>query len=262
MNTLNNSMQFVLTAISSFQPVLMNHSDSPYLRRWRQDIASLFQVTIRIGIKSFHMALTALNTAKASHCNTFSNFRQNGNCRAWCVSDGKGRCDTAANAYCAIYNDDSICDCINSPLGNPQCNVASQDGVDVSELTSSCRNSGYWTSNMNSIIENGACPTTYNCRQDWDIDGASNIVHDNTMVQICGPGSGDDGGVAMGISGEVDPGVDRGGTIIIPGTDIELPQIPGLPEEDIISGIPNTLLVILILIVIEDIDYYYYRYLK
>jgi len=109
-------------------------------------------------------------------------------CRHWCITDGKGQCDASARIYCSNHDtaDDIICDCINSPLSNPQCDISTQDGEDVSELTAGCRNYGYWTSNMTSIIDNQACPSVYYCNQDWDIHGSENITHDNTMVQICG----------------------------------------------------------------------------
>ena len=197
-------------------------------------------------------ALNTLNAAKKIYCNNISKFTKSSDCRAWCASSGKGECDEAANAYCAIHIHDPICNCINSPLDTPQCGDMDMTkySSDVHEAVSSCRNSGYWTSNMNTMVTEGRCPTIVECKQDWNVGGSKNVLHNNIQVQVCG-GDGEDSDVErvkkIFEDGKVGGG---GGTTAIPGTDIELPRIPGLPEEDIISGIPNTLLVILILIVV------------
>lgn len=199
-------------------------------------------------------AQASIDIAKAVYCNNPNNYRNNPDCRDWCNTDGRGKCDRAVTDFCAdnANKDNNICSCINSPLVNPQCSVITQDGEDLSDVD--CQHGGgYWTSNMTAMVENQACPDTYNCRQDFNIGGSHSIVRDNWMIQVCGPGApipepGDEPPVLPETSRI--PVTTLIHTTTIPGTDISLPDIPGIPQEDFIKGFPNTLIVMFILIIV------------
>lgn len=127
----------------------------------------------------------ALNIAKSTYCNNIINYNNDDRCKSWCTQEGRGMCDTSTLDYCYRNENfnDPICACINSAIQNPQCNMV-LEGEDVSDST--CQNTGYWTSQMSAIIRDGACPSVYNCKQDFPIAGVDNIVRRNNMIQICG----------------------------------------------------------------------------
>ncbi len=192
-------------------------------------------------------AQASVNMSTAEYCNNPSTYKSNGDCRAWCNSTaGRGKCDNAVTDFChdTANKDNSICSCINSPLNFPQCSATTNEGVDVSDVD--CQHSGYLTSNMSQVIQNAACPTVYNCKQDFHLGGTNNIVRDQWMVQVCGP---------QPIPPVTTPSIQPSygiiaHTTIIPGTQLNLPDIPGVPMDDFVPGVPNTLLVLLFIMVL------------
>jgi len=181
------------------------------------------------------------------------NFTNAPDCQNWCVHGGKGKCDKAAAIYCS-YNtypncgpdDDCIpnsqlCSCINSMFGNPQCGGFASD-----HFTQNCRNGGYYTNNMNQMIEDAACPTQYCCIQNWNVSGKYDDEQNNIMKQLCGTSN-------VNSSDNSNESIQQPDHIVhtttFPGTDINLPNIPGMPQEDIILGFSNTLFLIILIIV-------------
>ena len=188
-----------------------------------------------------------LDTKRATYCNNPNNFANDQNCRTWCSTGGKGRCDDAALYYCrdggGHYHDD-VCSCINSPYTNPQCVTLSGDPDAVEDTN--CQLNGYWTNNQLTVIENKACSTEFHCNPTFNIEGSDNVAKDIQMTQYCGSNKKTVGGNNSNNSNKST----SIGTTTIPGTIINLPHIPGIPEKDFISGIPNTLIVLFIVIII------------
>ncbi len=188
-------------------------------------------------------AQRSLDNYKAQYCNVPDNYRNDINCQTWCnTNTGKGRCDVAVSDYCAdIANlNDDTCSCINSPIDQPQCTAATADGVDVSDKL--CQVHGYLTANMKSVIDNAACPTVYNCKQDWGQSGDHNISRNIYQQMVCG-------------SEHYESQNPITQTTTIPGTSIKLPSIPGMRKQDYIQGFPNTLIFIFIIVVVLVLTY-------
>lgn len=194
-------------------------------------------------------AKASINAATKSYCNKPNVYRTNADCREWCNSTaGRGNCDVAVTDFChdTANKDNMICSCIDSPLSLPQCSAKTAEGVDVSDVN--CQHGGYLTSNMSQVIKNAACPTVYNCKQDFQLGGSNDIVRNQWMTQICGPQPVKPLQSGQPIPSPSSPTPHH--TTTIPGTQINLPDIPGIPTTDFIAGTPNTLLILVFIIVI------------
>jgi hypothetical protein len=103
------------------------------------------------------------------YCNNKSSLG-NPLCRDYCMRTGE--CDSTVIDYCrgVAVGSDELCACLESESISPKC------------LDARCQNLGYMTQSMRAVDN---CPMYMDCSQNITIDGATNALERNQMIQRC-----------------------------------------------------------------------------